>query len=92
MRLALTACGAAMPETFTAQASRAWGGLGFVRNRRAPLAGVSKDEQIERALKAYAQMRAHALPADAFPAIPGYLSLTPGYAGGVESRPARRVR
>jgi phytoene synthase len=90
MRLALTACGAAMPEAFTAQASRAWGGLGFVRNRRAPLAGVSKDEQIARALKAYAQMRAHALPADAFPAI-GYLSLTPGYAAalkaGRETRP-----
>lgn len=89
MRLALVACGAAMPEPFIAQAARAWGGLGFVRSRRASVAGVAKDAEIERAMSAYAEARRHAFPALAFPAI-GYVALAPGYAAAL--RRARSTR
>jgi 15-cis-phytoene synthase len=84
MRLGLIACGAEMPEAFITQAARAWGGLGFVRNRRTSLVGVSKDDEIESAMNAYARIRTHAVPADAFPAI-GYLALTPGYAAALKT-------
>lgn len=79
MRLALIACGAEMPELFVTEAARAWGGLGFVRNRRASIAGVSTNGEIERAMGAYARVRTYTVAADAFPAV-GYLALTPGYA------------
>ena len=91
MRLALTASGAQMPEAFIAQAARAWGGLGFIRNRRPSVAGVSNEDQIERAMSAYAAARRHDLPPPAFPAI-GYLALAPGYAASLKAaRPARSL-
>jgi phytoene synthase len=83
IRLALIACGGEMPEAFITQAARAWGGLGFVRNRRTSIVGVSKDDEVARAVNAYAQARTYAVPADAFPAI-GYLALTPGYAAALK--------
>lgn len=89
IRLALAACDAEMPEAFIAHAARAWGGLGFVRNRRASIAGVSEAEQIERALSAYSAARASAFPAPAFPAI-GYLALMPSYASRARAAAASR--
>jgi phytoene synthase len=89
MRLALTACGAKMPEAFIAQVARAWGGLGFIRNRRPSVAGVSNQDQIERAMSAYTEARRHEFPPQAFPAI-GYLALAPGYAASLKAgRPTR---
>jgi phytoene synthase len=89
MRLALTACGAQMPEAFITRAARAWGGLGFVRNRRPSVAGASTESQIDRAMSAYAEARTHAFPPESFPAI-GYLALAPDYAASLKSaRPTR---
>lgn len=87
MRLALTACGAEMPAAFVAQAARAWGGLGFVRNRRAAVGGVGEGEQIAVAMTAYEEARAHRVPAEAFPAI-GYLALAPSYAAALNAKGA----
>ena len=96
MRLALAVCGASEAKCVRAVAL-AWGYAGLARaaaywagRGRSVLPG-SESEARARAAACYAEARAHALPAAAFPAL-GYVALTPAYLKGAPPLLRRQLR
>lgn len=96
MRLALAACGASEATSVRA-AALAWGYAGLIRaapywaaRGRAILPGEEAAARA-RAAVCYAEARAQALPAAAFPAL-GYVALTPTYLRGAPLLLQRQLR
>jgi phytoene synthase len=93
MRAASAVCGAVLDEAVIGACARAWGYAGLLRaaahwqaKGRSVLPLESKDPHamVARGRAAYAEVRSHAVSAEAFPAV-GYVALTPLYLHAIEN-------